>query len=157
MKLHISSILGMMTGNLIDHEGLDGCYKSLSYMMGYDVMTHELGIGGKECAPTLSRQFPQFIPLMAPVKHFCKNLTEGREREQIDEYMEDLIDAYGAWHEVEPLPKNEDGRPNPVETLVKAGWNKGIDKILVVSGPNEQGIDDPNMDPFDDEPENPLE
>jgi hypothetical protein len=63
---HIGDILSITTGRLVSPRHIGGVYDILGWMVGEDLMTHQLPRVSRECEPFLKAQHPDLDEVVVP-------------------------------------------------------------------------------------------
>jgi hypothetical protein len=64
----LADILTVTTGRLLSHRHIAGVYDLMGFMVGEDLMTHQLPRAMDACKPELERQMPWLVGLEPPAR-----------------------------------------------------------------------------------------
>lgn len=65
-QFHIGDVLSITSDKLVSPEHIDGVYNILGWMVGEDLMTHQLSRVSRECEPFLREQHPELSAVDVP-------------------------------------------------------------------------------------------
>lgn len=65
-EFDLADILSVTTELLLSHRHMDGLYDLMGFMVGEDLMTHQLPRAGDACKPELLRQMPWLADVQPP-------------------------------------------------------------------------------------------
>ena len=94
-EFHIGDVLSAATGTLVSLDHIGGVYNILGWMVGEDLMTHQLPRVSRECEPSLRAQFPELTS--EPIPDWINS------RETCEQFLATLYPKYGATVQVEKL------------------------------------------------------
>ena len=120
-KYHIGDILSITTGKLVSPRHIDGVYDILNFMTGDNLFTHQLGRGSDECRPWLKAQHPQLKSID----------TSNINPDNWQDWLLKMVDQYGEYLDVEPLPEGVHDSIDPLTELSRMVPEK---KVVVIEG-----------------------
>lgn len=118
-KYHLGDILSITTGALVSTRHVGGVYDILNWMTKDNLYTQQLGRASDECRPWLKTQHPQLKDIDA----------SGVNPENWETWLQEKVEQYGEYLEIEPLPDNIHDVIDPLTELSRMVPEK---KIIVV-------------------------
>lgn len=128
MKFHLSDILSITTGYLVSTRHIDGVYEILDFMTNDSLFTHQLPRAADECKPYLLDQFPQLTDAESEATTLAANKSDWRNGGW-ERWRDSMVERFGAWHEVNPIPMDDHDLIDPMEELADM---VGEDKIIQI-------------------------
>jgi hypothetical protein len=154
----LGDVLSVTTGRFLSSRGMGGIYEILNYMTGDNLFTHQLPRAMDECAPWLLRRYPHLSreALASELAELDSRLEKAQRWNGIPDrsnrpgsdrlragldtvlqgWLAGLVPRFGTMLSVEPIPKDDHERIDPLtelETMV------GPDRVIVcVVRPEEE-------------------
>lgn len=108
-QFHISDVLTVTTGKFVSTRHMEGVYEILNYMTGDSLFTHQLPRASEECKPYLLQQFPQLVEVTG----------DEVTIENWKDWLDQQIEKYGMYFDVEPLPEEEHKFIDPISEMIE--------------------------------------
>lgn len=109
LRLHLGDLLSIVTGRLLAPDGMDGLYTAIEYLVGDEVVTHQLPRVCDEVTPHLLQQHPFLRDIQVPTFDGLKG--------QVVTWLARQCAQYGTWFDVSPVPAEVHKQVNPVTEL----------------------------------------
>ena len=103
---HIGDILSVTTGRLVSPDHIGGVYNILGWLVGEDLMTHQLPRVARECEGFLREQFPD-LPTEDDMPEF-----DGEE--SVLAWLAEAVAQHGETREVPKMPEVDHTQINPL-------------------------------------------
>lgn len=127
MKISLADLLSVTTGVLLSHD-MGGVYRTLGFLTGDSLMTHQLPAACEAMRPVLLEQLPWLVNLVPPQETTTEELLAWLDSAGVE---------YGAEFEVSAAPADIWGEHDPVRDLIDmVGANK---KVIAVVLPDADG------------------
>lgn len=114
---HIGDILSVTHDRLVSPDHIGGVYKILGWMVGEDLMTHQLPRVSRECEPALREQHPDLMAVTIPDFDFPPGATKDERAAIVLGWLAEVVAEYGETREVEPLSKGDHTVIDPIAEL----------------------------------------
>lgn len=121
-SFHLGDILSVSTPYLLSPRHVEGVYDILNFLTGDELFTHQLPRAQDECRPHVLRQ----LPFLAEID------MSGTTPDNYKERMASMVETYGEYHDLSPIPQDDHARRNPIEELLE--MMPGKDVIVVEEG-----------------------
>lgn len=119
-RFHVSDLLSVTTGKLLSTTHMEGVSGVLSHLTGQSLFTHQLGKAVDVSTPYLLEQFPWLDSL---------NPADGADVPELMRWLGKVAAEHGEWHDVQPMPREVWGDPDPIADLVAM---VGADRVIPV-------------------------
>ncbi len=109
-EFHIGDIISVYHGILASPKGMDGVYKTLNFLTGDSLMTHDLPPAAEYCKPFIEQQFPEITKInaesLSAQVEIAKNKGNDGDK-AFKTWLNNQVQAYGEKIPLIPLTKDE--------------------------------------------------
>ena len=108
-NFHIGDVLSAATGRLVSPRHIGGVYDILGWMVGEDLMTHQLPRVSRECEPSLREQHPDLCSVEIP--------DTINSEESMLSFLETLYPRFGEMVPVTKLSTDDHTSIDPIAEI----------------------------------------
>lgn len=108
-QFHIGDVLSITSDKLISLDHIGGVYNILGWMVGEDLMTHQLPRVSRECEPFLREQHPELSAVDVP--------DTINSKESALAFLETLYPRFGQFVAVAKVPDVEHTPIDPIAEI----------------------------------------
>lgn len=120
MKIPLADLLSITTGVLLSHDHMGGVYRTLNFLTGDSLMTHQLPAACDVMRPVLLAQMPWLATVAPPHEAATDELMAWRDWAELE---------YGTEFEVTAPPSSLWGEHDAIQELIDM---VGADRVIPV-------------------------
>lgn len=122
-RFHLGDLLSVSTGRLVSPRHMAGVHELMEHLAGHPVWTHQLIRLAGPAALAIVEQFPWLAEINKPT-----HITSDQDATA---WLAPLIERYGEWHDVEPMPSGMYERRDPIEELAEVAPHVQVIAVVV--------------------------